>query len=150
MESLLSELLRLVACQPERCTVAPFWLRRIREKLNVEFCQRITMDDLAREAGVHPVHLSRVFRRFIGKGIGEYVHRLRIREACELMFDPEQSLADISCETGFADQSHFTRTFHSITGSSPGAFRALLNRQPITSLASLSPRLSLSSAGPRR
>ena len=140
VESLVSELVGRVACKPERCSAAPFWLRRIREKLNAEFRERITMDDLAREAGVHPVHLSRVFRRITGKGIGEYVHRLRIREACERMLDPEYSLADISCETGFADQSHFTRTFHAITGTSPGAFRARIGQHPVTSAASPSPR----------
>lgn len=80
VESLVSELLGAVACKPEQCTMAPFWVRRIKEKLNVEFRDRITMDDLAREGGVHPVHLSRVFRRFAGMGIGEYVHRLRIRD----------------------------------------------------------------------
>jgi AraC family transcriptional regulator len=136
VESLVSELLGLVACKPERCTVAPFWMRRIKEKLNVEFRKRTTMDDLAREAGVHPVHLSRVFRRLTGKGIGEYVHRLRIREACERMLNREASLAEISCELGFADQSHFTRIFHSITGTSPGAFRAMLSKNKVTSASS--------------
>ena len=150
VESLVSELLGLVACKPERCTAAPFWMRRIKEKLNVEFRERITVDDLSREAGVHPVHLSRVFRRFAGKGIGEYVHRLRVREACERMLNPEASLAEISCDLGFADQSHFTRTFHNVTGSSPGAFRAMLVRQAITSPASLARRLFSSSAGLRR
>jgi AraC family transcriptional regulator len=124
VESLVSELLGAVAWKPESCTAAPFWLRRILEKLRTEFRERLTMDDLAREAGVHPVHLSRVFRRITGKGIGEYVHRLRIREACERMIHPEASLAEISCDLGFADQSHFTRTFHSIAGTSPGVFRA--------------------------
>lgn len=147
VESLVSELLGHVACKPERCTVAPYWLRRIREKLNVEFRERLTMDDLASEAGVHPVHLSRVFRRFAGKGIGEYVHRLRIREACERMLNPEASLADISCDLGFADQSHFTRTFHSITGTSPGSFRAMLAQQSVTSPASPGHRRFSSSAG---
>jgi AraC family transcriptional regulator len=124
VESLLSELLGAVACKPERFTTAPFWMRRLKEKLNAEFHLRLTMDDLAREAGVHPVHLSRVFRSISGLGIGEYVHRLRIREACERMLQPEASLAGISCDLGFADQSHFTRTFHNITGTSPAAFRA--------------------------
>jgi len=142
VESLVAELLGCVACKPERSSVAPFWLLRTREKLRAEFCQRLTMDDLAREAGVHPVHLSRVFRRVTGKGIGEYVHRLRIREACERMLDPDRSLADISCEVGFADQSHFTRTFRAITGNSPGAFRAQLAPRSTTSCGSLSPRPS--------
>jgi AraC family transcriptional regulator len=135
VESLLSELLGLVACKPERCTVAPFWLGRVIDKLNTEFRDRITMDELAREAGVHPVHVSRVFRRITGNGIGEYVHRLRIREACERMLDREASLADISCDLGFADQSHFTRTFHGITGFSPGALREILSRRGVTSQA---------------
>lgn len=142
VESLLSELLGLVACKPERSTGAPFWLRRVIDKLNTEFRERITMEDLAREAGVHPVHLSRVFRRITGKGIGEYVHRLRIREACERMMNLEYSLAEISCELGFADQSHFTRTFHAVTGNSPAAFRALLRRNGVTSFADRKPRLS--------
>ncbi|HVP54574.1 MAG TPA: AraC family transcriptional regulator [Candidatus Eisenbacteria bacterium] len=140
VESLVSELLGAVACKPERCTVAPFWLRRVHEKLHVEFRERLTMHDLAREAGVHPVHLSRVFRKFTGRGIGEYVHRLRIREACERMLDREASLANISCDLGFADQSHFTRIFHGITGFNPGAFRAMLLREAIRSARSLQPR----------
>jgi AraC family transcriptional regulator len=138
VESLVSELLGCVACKPERSSVAPFWLRRIMEKLRAEFSERLTMDELAREAGVHPVHLSRVFRRVTGKGIGEYVHRLRIREACERMLDPERSLADISCDLGFADQSHFTRAFRVITGMSPGAFRTQLGERSLTSVGSLS------------
>lgn len=142
VESLVSELLGAVACKPGRCTAPPFWLRRVKEKLSLEFRERITMDDLAHEAGVHPVHLSRVFRRFTGMGIGEYLHRLRVREACERMLHPEHSLADISCDMGFADQSHFTRSFHSIAGTSPGAFRAMLARESITSVASLCPRPS--------
>ena len=149
VESLLLELLGAVACRPESCTIAPCWLRRIQDRLRTEFRDRLTMDSLAREAGVHPVHLSRVFRRFAGMGIGEFVHRLRVREACERMMDRETSLADLSCELGFADQSHFTRSFRSLTGCSPSAFRALLARQPITSPASPSLRPFLSSAGLR-
>ena len=61
VESLISELLGGVACKPETGYIAPFWLRRVREKLHAEFHTRITMDDLARDAGVHPVHVSRVF-----------------------------------------------------------------------------------------
>ena len=149
VESLLSELLGCVACKPERATAAPFWLRRIKEKLNAEFRERITMDELAREAGVHPVHVSRVFRRLTGKGIGEYVHRLRVREACERMVDAEASLADISCALGFADQSHFSRTFREITGTTPAAFRVKLAHEAITFRASQSLRPFLSSAGLR-
>lgn len=127
LQSLLAELLASVARLPrEAAKDAPQWLGRVVDRLKTEFCDRLTLEDLAREAGVHPVHLSRVFRRCEGQGIGEYIHRLRIRAACEQMLAPRKSLAEISLETGFADQSHFTRAFRGITGMSPGAFRRLV------------------------
>jgi AraC family transcriptional regulator len=127
IETLLAELLAAVARMPRENTKdAPRWLNYTVDKLKAECCERITLEELGKDAGVHPVHLSRVFRRCMGEGIGEYVHRLRIRAACEQMLTPEMPLAEIGLATGFADQSHFTRTFRKITGMSPGAFRTVL------------------------
>lgn len=136
LQSLLAELLASVAHLPrETSKDAPRWLGRVVDKLKSQFCDRLTLEELAREAGVHPVHLSRVFRKCEGEGIGEYVHRLRIRAACEQMLAPQKSLAEIGLETGFADQSHFTRAFRSITGMSPGAFRYLVTSKSEYSFA---------------
>lgn len=129
IESLIAELLGTVAGMPsETAKNAPMWLERVIEKINEEFCERLTLQELSGEAGVHPVHLSRVFRKCRSEGVGEYVHRLRIRAACQSMLRPERTLAQISCETGFADQSHFTRTFRHITGMSPANFRKITSR----------------------
>jgi AraC family transcriptional regulator len=127
LESLLAELVGAIArMPPETAKDAPRWLGRVVDRLKSEYSERLTLDTLAREAGVHPVHLSRVFRRCEGEGIGEYVHRLRIRAACELMVARHKSLAEVSLTTGFADQSHFTRAFGRIAGMSPAAFRKLV------------------------
>ncbi|MGA3090689.1 MAG: AraC family transcriptional regulator [Terriglobales bacterium] len=124
VESLLAEMLGQVARMPQdRVAQAPTWLGRILDKLAAECCQRLTLRDLSREAGLHPVYLSRVFRQHVGDGIGDYVRRLRVRAACEQMLRSEFSTAEISMETGFADQSHFTRVFSRVTGMTPGAFR---------------------------
>jgi len=129
VESLLAEMLACVARmrRENRVLCPPAWLRRIIEKLTAEYSERLTLDDLSREAGVHPVHLSRVFRKCLGVGIGEHVHRLRIRAACEQMLTPEISMAEISVAAGFADQSHFTRAFRRATGMTPAAFRVQLS-----------------------
>lgn len=127
IESLLAEILSCAARTAERQSrQAPSWLARVLDKLQTEYCRRLTLAELAREAGVHPVHLSRVFRLCVGEGISEYVHRLRIRAACERMLVPETPLAELSFSLGFADQSHFIRSFRSITGMTPSAFRAAL------------------------
>ena len=127
VESLLSELMAAAARMPrEDKFERPTWLGRVIEKLAVEYAERLTLDELSREAGVHPVHLSRVFRRCVGEGIGEHVHRLRVRAACEQMREAEMSIAEISLALGFADQSHFTRAFRRVAGVTPMAFRTQL------------------------
>jgi AraC family transcriptional regulator len=127
VESLLTELMAAAARMPHDGKFErPTWLGRIIEKLAVEYTERLTLDELSREAGVHPVHLSRVFRKCVGKGIGEHVHRLRARAACEQMREPEVSIAEISLALGFADQSHFTRAFRRVAGMTPRAFRSQL------------------------
>jgi AraC family transcriptional regulator len=129
VESLLAEILSLAACAPRpESRHTPPWLTRVVDKLKTEHARRLTLGELAREAGVHPVHLSRVFRRCVGEGISDYVHRLRVRAACEQMLAPETSLADLSFNNGFADQSHFTRSFRKITGMTPATFRSELLR----------------------
>ena len=127
VESLLAELLGAVGRgSPENAKDAPSWLSRVKDKLESEFCERLTLDELSQEAEVHPVHLSRVFRRFSREGIGEFVHRLRLRAACEQMLRPDASLTEIALEKGFADQSHFTRVFRRVTGMSPAQFRRIV------------------------
>lgn len=127
VDSLLAEIVGLAARLPlEENRQAPTWLSRLLDKLQADHFNKLTLDELSREAGVHPVHLSRVFRRFQGVGISEYVHRLRARTACAQMLNREMSLAEISLSTGFSDQSHFTRAFRKITGMTPQAFRAMI------------------------
>ena len=126
VETLLAELMAVAARMPRESRHRPACLNRIVEKLAVEYCERLTLDELSREAGVHPVHLSRVFRKCVGEGIGEYVHRLRVRAACEQILEPEISIAEVSLALGFADQSHFTRAFRRVTGMTPAVFRSQL------------------------
>jgi AraC family transcriptional regulator len=123
IESLLSELLGRVARMPgEQARRRPAWLKRVVDRLTAEYAGKMTLDELGHEAGVHPVHLSRVFRKWTGESVGEYVHRLRIRAACEQMLVPEIPIAEIGLATGFADQSHFTKHFKRIVGVTPGLY----------------------------
>jgi AraC family transcriptional regulator len=101
----------------------PRWLQRVKDRLHEEFRERLRMRDLARDAGVHPVHLARAFRKFEKRTPGEYQQHLQIRAACDLLWEPEWPLAEIAAECGFADQSHFTRTFRRMAATTPLRFR---------------------------
>ncbi len=101
----------------------PMWLKRVVEKLNEDFTENFSTEELAIEANVHPVYLAAVFRQFYHETMGEYIQKLRISHASKLLLDKEIPLTEIAYSTGFSDQSHFTRTFKRFVGITPGAFR---------------------------
>lgn len=110
----------------------PVWLNRVVELLRAEFQQNLTTGDLAAEAGVHPVHLAAVFRQFHHQTIGEYQQQLRVQFAARQLGNRELPLTEIAQAAGFSDQSHLTRIFKRFSGTTPGAFRALLATETIT------------------
>ena len=131
-ESHLLEMLGALTGAEIDGSTPPSWFRRVKDRLHAQFRDNLRVGDLAAEAGVHPVHLARVFRTQEGQTPGRYVQRLRVRAACERLRDRDMPLAWVAAGCGFADQSHLTRTFRSLVGVTPGTFRkALLARSSV-------------------
>jgi len=103
----------------------PPWLARVREQLHASLACPPTFASLAHEAGVHPVHLSRAFRRAYGATPGEYSRRIRIEHARRLLARSTKAISQVANLVGFCDQSHFTRVFKDLTGLPPARYRAL-------------------------
>ncbi|MGC2698267.1 MAG: AraC family transcriptional regulator [Candidatus Angelobacter sp.] len=99
-------------------------LRQACEYVHAHFAENLTLAQVARATGVHPVYLGHIFRQEFGETLGEYLNRMRVRAAAERLANSELPLSDIALDFGFYDQSHFTRIFRQITGATPGAFRA--------------------------
>lgn len=106
----------------------PSWMNRAVEYLRSEFHRNLSVGEVAAVAGVSPLQLSRAFRQHQRRTISDYVHRLRIQFASEILLDPDASLADVAIAAGFTDQSHFTRVFKQVTGLTPGSFQAEFTR----------------------
>lgn len=102
----------------------PVWLKKTIEILREDFNEKTSLGKLAAEAGVHPVYLSREFRRRMGLTIGEFVRRKRIETACRAMEKDDRELSEIAGSVGFYDQSHFTNTFKRLTGLTPSEYRS--------------------------
>jgi AraC family transcriptional regulator len=116
-------------CEP----VMPRWLQRIRDQLIEQCTASLTLADLAQEAGVKPTYLASAFRRHFGCTIGAFVRRERVDLACRQLTNSNTPLADIALRTGFADQSHFTRTFKRHVGLTPAAYRKMATRAAVRS-----------------
>lgn len=102
---------------------SPLWLRKTIEYIDQNFLSNLTLRELAGVADVHPVHLSRVFKNAKKCTIAEYIRRLRVERARRLLTESDLPLAMVAVESGFADQSHFTKTFKRLTRQTPAQFR---------------------------
>jgi AraC family transcriptional regulator len=105
---------------------SPAWLEQAMELLRESFRSAITLDGIAKELDVHPIHLSRVFRKKYGCTMGDYVHRLRVQFACAEMSRGWPPLNELAA-AGFADQSHMGRVFKGTVGETPARFREFLH-----------------------
>jgi AraC family transcriptional regulator len=110
----------------DRTAPPPLWLAAVRGQLHADPADLPDMAGLGRQAGVHAVHLARVFRRYHGCTIGTYVRRLRVLSAAVALATTDQPLARVALTAGFADQAHFCRAFKRETAVTPLAYRRRL------------------------
>ncbi len=96
--------------------------RAVRELLEADPAGRHSLDDLARAAGHGRFHTLRLFREAYGLPPHAYRTQLRV-EMAKTLLARGASIADTAQETGFVDQSHFTRVFREHTGATPNQYQ---------------------------
>jgi AraC-like DNA-binding protein len=97
-------------------------------RMEADAAGEISLDDLARDAGLSAFHFLRVFSAVIGVTPHQYLVRSRLRKAAKLLADPAMPVTAVAHESGFADLSNFVRTFRRAAGVPPGRFRRLGRR----------------------
>jgi AraC family transcriptional regulator len=103
------------------------WVRAVRDALHERVPAQPTLTELSELVGRHPTHVARAFRREYGQTIGAYARTLRLDWATAQLAGGAP-IGRVAHDAGFADQSHFTRAFRLHTGTTPGKFRARLER----------------------
>lgn len=107
----------------------PAWAKELKEIIQDHIDTNLNLKELSKNLDVHPSYLSREFsKHFDNLSFGEYVRKLRIDKAIELLNTSSHSLTGIAYLTGFSDQSHFTRIFKAVTGKNPSAYRKQLKK----------------------
>jgi AraC family transcriptional regulator len=106
----------------------PAWVRRAREAIDDGDPLATRVRDLAGELDVHPVSLTRAFRRHFGVPVTTYRRRARLRRAATEVADGRRQLARVAHASGYADHAHMCREIRRATGCTPSELRAMAGR----------------------
>ena len=96
------------------------------------FCEHyadtLSREEVAENLGVTAGYLTSVFRKELGLTPWEYLTRLRMAHAKELLISSSESIAEVAGRVGYDDPAYFTRVFLKETGHAPRAYRKLMRR----------------------
>lgn len=125
LEGFGNELLGLVATPRRRHRNPAACVQRGVNLLSkLEPGEDMSLCETAKLAGAHPVYFARAFRRRMGCTPSEFAMRIKVmRAACRLQGE-KVDLATLASECGFFDQSHLSKCFKKILGTTPGRYRS--------------------------
>jgi AraC family transcriptional regulator len=116
---------RDAAAQPPLAVREDARLKRALERMAAGLEGPLTLRDCARAAGMSPTRFAHRFREHTGYAPMDYLKRLRVEHARQLLLDPSLSIHAVAERCGFSDPFHFSRVFRAIDGIPPSHYRAM-------------------------
>lgn len=87
------------------------------------YMEDIRIGDLAKESHISETHFRRVFTSYMHMSPLEYINKVRIQTACEILKKTDEPISDIAYKCGFTTNSTFNRNFRQLMGMSPAEWR---------------------------
>lgn len=86
----------------------------------------LTLDEVSRVVDISPYYFSKLFKQETGENFIEYLTKIRIKNAEELLKDPGYSIKEICALSGYGDPNYFSRIFKKYKGVTPSEYRERL------------------------
>jgi len=124
-------LLERTSAQPGQAAFPPrnLVLEPALHYVHAHFARPISAQDLARMSNLSLSQFNRLFRAETGAGVVDYVNRVRVEKAMQLLSEPSCWVYEVADRVGFDDARYFARVFRSITGMSPTEYKEQLHAQ---------------------
>jgi AraC-like DNA-binding protein len=91
--------------------------------LSEHYCENFSMAELCQRVGMTESSFSRYFRRATGNSFTDFVNRLRINKACQLLMETDRYITNVCYDVGFNNVANFNRRFLQVKGMTPKEFR---------------------------
>jgi AraC-like DNA-binding protein len=102
-------------------------VEHVKQLLARDLAEPPTLEILGQEVGCSPFHLSRIFSREVGFTIPQYLRKLRMERAAELLRTGRYNVTEAATEVGYASLSHFSKAFCETIGCCPVLYPAAKN-----------------------
>ncbi|UIO45169.1 AraC family transcriptional regulator [Brevibacillus brevis] len=100
--------------------------------IQAHYKETISLGDIANAAGLSRYYLINLFREYLNTTPLQYITKLRIEKAMDLLTQTNLSVNDIALAIGYANANYFNKVFKKLIGTSPGQFRECKNSLPTT------------------
>ncbi|MBP1993623.1 helix-turn-helix domain-containing protein [Paenibacillus eucommiae] len=124
----LTELYRTAHIMPPQPSAKPELVRQIVELMENDYRTLTGLDDLADRLDVSKFHITRTFHHHTGSTIMQYLTKLRINRAIELLLNSNHTMEYIAQEIGYQNSKYFTKVFREHTSMPPGKYRNIYTR----------------------
>ncbi len=113
-----------VAVQKENAE--PPMISRARAYIRENQAENLSLSQVARAVNTSTFYFCKMFKKATGLSFTEYLSRVRVEKAKNLLLNPNLRVSEIAFEVGFQSLTHFNRVFKKVTGQSPTEYRANL------------------------
>lgn len=93
--------------------------------INAHYSENLKLKDMAERVYISPQYLSGLFKKEMFMTISDYIAKIRMERAKELLKDTGLSIGEIAEKTGYKDIRHFSTMFKRLTGLTPSEFRRI-------------------------
>jgi AraC-like DNA-binding protein/ligand-binding sensor protein len=106
----------------------PPMIRRAKAYIAGHYGDPVGLDEMARTMHVSTFYFCKMFKRATGLTFTDYLGRVRVEKAKNLLLSPHLRVSEIAYTVGFQSLTHFNRVFRKLTGESPTDFREKLKK----------------------
>ena len=101
-------------------------IKRAKEYICEHQAEKLSLNSVAKAVNMSAFYFCKTFKRVTGINFTDYLSRVRIEKAKNLLLNPNLRVSEIAFEVGFQSLTHFNRVFKKLLGQSPTDYRAQL------------------------